>query len=739
MPRPPPSQGARTYAVAGTLVVAVALCAFALSNPLAQFDPLHPTLAPLIYLTVGLLIHPALGLVVLIAALPLALLGDIAISGEVLVVMLFESLLVPLGARYLHPIKSITLFWSVITLGLLLGMELLDGGANLVASLAPLIAWQALIAIVSIGLALLLGELAGMQPEWRRQRVFGLRARLFHVMLTGLLTVMMLTVFVLGTRLLDQARSEAQTLLASRANALSQAAEDFILLHLRAVEAAALLGAEVADNPRQMWQRLEAMRRAFPGFASLLATDANGNVTALSHSGDYETDLAFARRAANVSDRSYFYAIASGEPRHVSAAFEGRGIGPDVLVAVSHPLSVDGRFLGVVEGSLLLDRLPELFPPLPGDQAVQAVVVDSAGRVVYSTIESLPPMARFERNTLADWDQVLRAPSGVSGWSVVTLVNTRQLLISGTNLARWLLLVMGASVLLAILLANLLAREVVDPLHALSDTIRHRLTNPDSDLTLPLKAHPTLPIEIHQLIKRFNALLRRLESQPVPTPSNEAQSTSGARAGRAIVALDDPVLARLLCAQLRQIGVEASPEGSVERQGDELYFVQGGTRERGDVGRTICVTTSEDREVDEPCLRLPTTRRELRTLLAELDATEPAGMLDAATLRLWAESLGGPEAVSERLVSAAERARREIASACEDGEATKVANVLHYWSGKLGALGGAGVATVLRHCENALEREQTTVPQVRRRVLAAIDIFARAAQNLQSEMLRATA
>src|SRR5690606_24456839 len=91
--------------------------------------------------------------------------------------------------------------------------------------------------------------------------------------------------------------------------------------------------------------------RHYPGFLTLLVTDAAGDVLTS------EPVLAGAGRRVSVADRQYFQAPRSTGLAHVSDAFRGRGHGNDPLVAVSVPLRDGDAFAGVLEGSIPVGAL----------------------------------------------------------------------------------------------------------------------------------------------------------------------------------------------------------------------------------------------------------------------------------------------------------------------------------------------------------------------------------------------
>jgi signal transduction histidine kinase len=172
-----------------------------------------------------------------------------------------------------------------------------------------------------------------------------------------LLLAVVMPVLVLAGALLWHAsvsvREQSATRLAAAASAGAQELEGFLQIHLAAMQVLAerrISEGSVADVAR--WNAdLGRINRHYPGISTLLVTDAEGRVVTS------EPALPDVERAISVADREYFQVPRRTGRGHVSNAFRGRALGEDALVAVSVPLLSDGRFAGVLEGSILVDAL----------------------------------------------------------------------------------------------------------------------------------------------------------------------------------------------------------------------------------------------------------------------------------------------------------------------------------------------------------------------------------------------
>src|SRR5690606_28766313 len=173
---------------------------------------------------------------------------------------------------------------------------------------------------------------------------------------TGLvLLAVFLPVLVLAGVLLWQGtmsvRAQSATRLAATASSSARELEGFLRIHLAAMQVLADRRNSDGDiDDIERWNAdLQRINRHYPAFVSLLVTDAQGRVSTSVPATPGNGAL------RSVADREYFQVPRGTGQGHVSNAFRGRGLGDATLVAVSVPLLVDGRFAGVVEGSILVE------------------------------------------------------------------------------------------------------------------------------------------------------------------------------------------------------------------------------------------------------------------------------------------------------------------------------------------------------------------------------------------------
>ena len=173
---------------------------------------------------------------------------------------------------------------------------------------------------------------------------------------TGLvLLAVLLPVGVLAGVLLWQAtmsvRAQSTAMLAATASAGARELESFLRAHLAAMQVLAdRRNSEPDLGDAGTWQAdLQRVNRHYPALAHLLVADAEGNVLA--------STPQLRDPPASVADREYFQVPRRTGRGHVSSVYAGRGPAQDPRIAVSVPLLRDGRFAGVLAGSMPADSV----------------------------------------------------------------------------------------------------------------------------------------------------------------------------------------------------------------------------------------------------------------------------------------------------------------------------------------------------------------------------------------------
>ncbi|GHA79267.1 sensor domain-containing diguanylate cyclase [Cognatilysobacter bugurensis] len=300
--------------------------------------------------------------------------------------------------------------------------------------------------------------------------------------------------------------------------------DQFINAHAAGVALLADTAAAHRETPD-----LARLRARYPAFLTALTADADGMIVELQPPvrGDH--------RGQSVADRDYFRVPAvTGQP-YVSNAFIGRADDKDPLVGVSAPMHVDGRFVGIVEGSIRIDRFTTLRSAVLRERGQEMLIVDRDGKVIHAS-EGLPfrflqPLAdaafladaelddgvgptRLHKSVLRNGGDAWAAMTQLrSGWRVVLFAPTQPLVADLQRRA----ITLAALVLFAVLGALLVARwqlgrlaratgAVLDAMRALATDGRAARWQPDD---IPRELRPVADA-IGELVLRFNATSAQL-------------------------------------------------------------------------------------------------------------------------------------------------------------------------------------------------------------------------------------
>ena len=177
--------------------------------------------------------------------------------------------------------------------------------------------------------------------------------------------------------------------------------ESYLAEHELAVQAvAAQLGHHIPASPTELQFALENCRRLYPGFTTMLVTDAHGIIVTAA----VPSDTRFVAGGDSVADRDYFRVPLMSRASYVGGVFKGRVLGNDLLVPVSAPvLDNAGNVAYVVEGSLKLKELSDMLHEFGTEAARKLVLVDRVGRVVVASNElGLSPLDAFKQSSLGE-------------------------------------------------------------------------------------------------------------------------------------------------------------------------------------------------------------------------------------------------------------------------------------------------------------------------------------------------
>jgi signal transduction histidine kinase len=236
------------------------------------------------------------------------------------------------------------------------------------------------------------------------------RLTLFETIFNAFLAAALIPVFLILTfdarRVVGEVERDAQANLNALTSRIAITVSRWREDHVRAISMVANFMEQHRKFDAPMVQQvLVAHRRAWPNFYGSFVCDEKGVTIAfeppVNARGESTIGISFA-------DRAYFQKMRAGstEP-DVSPVFLARG---GVFVPVTNitaPILRDGKFSGIVSGSINLEDLRQILSNVSTRLRYEATIVDSFGRVVASTGDSKKPLDSFP-----DFAKVQGAPGG---------------------------------------------------------------------------------------------------------------------------------------------------------------------------------------------------------------------------------------------------------------------------------------------------------------------------------------
>lgn len=323
---------------------------------------------------------------------------------------------------------------------------------------------------------------------------YSLYQQVFSLALVCIFLPSLVLSLILTNRSVSTFAAELDLRLSQKAGDYALQTEQYIERHLEAV--ALLAELDRRNRGFRLAQALSLLQKNYPGFLTLLISDAEGNITHGVPESFYRKLETAPPEAQSVADRSYFRQPQQTGKSFVSQAFQGRGFGDDPIVAVSAPLyDRDDRFKGIVEGSLDLPNFSRFEGSLDG-QNEAIVVLDQSGRIVYASAElGLQTLAVFEPDISQRYNSV-DVPQFVIGserFLYETYETQRGWVVHALNRADevnqlirrdMLLLVISLSALIALFLfvSQVIARRLTRPI----EQLRHQVgVGNDEAIELP--------------------------------------------------------------------------------------------------------------------------------------------------------------------------------------------------------------------------------------------------------------
>ncbi len=473
----------------------------------SQIDIAFPGAA---YLIAALWFGPLYGLA---AVLPTAaLIASEASYAWLGLVPLVEAVAVAqLHRKGLRPLFAAAVFWiGVVALLLLAPTFNIDPKHLVAASLLPIIGLISVIAAEPAmrGMRLLLG----VRPMYPNAPIsVTLRYWLLFVTALPLLAIML----IYGAYQLRDAEERSRSSLIHQAERLGIALDDYVRSHRDIlIWQAARLSDNVERNTVSENRLLRQLRSAFPGYLSLITTDVDGQILAVSFSDDPNVDQTVLGQNSSVSDRVYFRQPQRTGLAYVSNVFRGRGLGSDIISAISAPITgADGQFAGIIEASLDLGRFEQVTVRAGTDRSHEQIIVDGANQVLFASANSsFRPLQPYLAQDAGSNDPILRYsfPLNVAPWTIITRQRYGDAVAEAGMRFNRLLWALPLAGLLATFIARQLARMFSRPLEHIVRQLEGRISLVHRRQFNPLDTPPRGYAEVNRAVSGINALLSSL-------------------------------------------------------------------------------------------------------------------------------------------------------------------------------------------------------------------------------------
>ena len=615
--------------------------------------------------------------------------------------LLFElALIAILVSRGLPLILASVAYWLLI--GLPLGFWLLPSwiiGAEKIVAISVITLGMNGLLNAAIASALFLVLASKIQTSAMGALQMTLLRQAFSMSVTLLvLPSLAIALFLVG-QAIEGFSDEVERRLMQQAEIYSRLTE----LHLdRHQSAIAALADRHPEGPGSgVSAALEPLDRALPGFLSLVVVDSAGEVVDGFPSDFFARVQDAPQEARNVSDRDWFIQAREDRQAFLSDGFVGRGFGNDPIVAVSAPMiSEDGRFLGVVEGSLNLPRFGDL--EAFDDKNDLMLIVDRAGRKIYAPESlGLAPLARVDlksiddqrlndiRQVVIDTDSFFAAQATTTqGWTVYALTRT-DILISPVQR---FIVAFGFGLLVLIGIGGWAARIFSGRISQPLSTLSAQVLDPErTGIELPRRQR-TSP-EIVRVSKALDQARRLSQGFKEELEREVAEKTAQLRDLNhrlGVMALSDP-LTGLLNRRGFEVKAKAVFDQSAERAGDLLVAMI-------DIDHFKQINDSHGHAVGDLCLRALAKR--LRTFLLEDEdlIARLGGEEFVVMMRVEA-----PEDGVERL----ERLRRQVAASPIELDAAAIAMTVSIGTAESSGDDGADLKDLLERADQAMYRSKT--------------------------------
>ena len=300
-----------------------------------------------------------------------------------------------------------------------------------------------------------------------------LRTRLVASVLLVSVPVLLITLLSFGSILSAQVENGTRQNLAATANAVAGGVDRWDHYFVLALENVRGQPDIVNMNPQDQMPVLTQMKKTYQRLEIVRITSPDG-ISTVRTDGD---------TPVNYADRQWFKACMAGQPvaRQVLIT---KTTGKPALNVSTPILDVKGKVIGVLSAVTGIASMPEMLD-LPGDSAVQTMVVDdqgmalAGGGVNSSALTNLKlyfPVERtlqgnfgaFTYSDVSGEQWLAHSVRASNGWYVISQISQKKVAAASSNLSRSSYALGGAAVLVLSGLAWLMAGMIVQPIAELT-------------------------------------------------------------------------------------------------------------------------------------------------------------------------------------------------------------------------------------------------------------------------------
>jgi len=274
-------------------------------------------------------------------------------------------------------------------------------------------------------------------------------------------------------------KAQAQRRLQELSQNCAREMESYLSQHRSAVISAAVAMEDGGwSDPAKAQEVLARHHRIYGGLLTMLQADASGLIKAANPLFDRE-GRRLPMAGIYVSDREYFQQPKKTGRSYISGAFRGTGFGSDPIVALSAPVrDGSGKFAGIVEGSLNLERFLAWAEELERREGVRTVLIDHEGKTVFASpaigLMHLDSVSAAQRAALEDEARHISYTAAFvsRNWRLIVLRPIGQVLDGAAKVYRQTAIWTLAAILLSIILVHFAGRFVNAPIEAVIQRLR---------------------------------------------------------------------------------------------------------------------------------------------------------------------------------------------------------------------------------------------------------------------------